>query len=134
MYIFDRFNSYGLGPGQTPQIYDSTPNVKRRHHNIEHFLAQKPGVKQKTDQSYVDNIGNLLPLYFKDNSTLGNDSPEEKILVLKEELSSGVQCLPFVKDFVTKYSVEAPHWDKERIERRAKDLASKAYLEVWKIK
>lgn len=85
-YIFDRFNNYGLDPGQSIQIYNPDPKLRRRNHNIEHFLSQKPGEGskgKKTDLELVDNIGNLLAIYFKDNASLGNGNPTEKIRRLK---------------------------------------------------
>ena len=39
-YIFDRFNNFGLDPGQCVQIYNPDPKLRRRNHNIEHFLSQ----------------------------------------------------------------------------------------------
>lgn len=136
LYIFDRFNFRGLEKGQSLRIYDPTPNVKRKNYNIEHFLAQKPkeDTKDKPDRGFVDNIGNLLPLYFKVNSKLGNESPAAKIDRLKGDLNNDVQCLPFIKDFISKYSKSADSWGKEKIEARAKDMAIEAYQEVWKIK
>ena len=136
LYIFDRFNFHDLDVGQSLRIYDATPGLKRRNYNIEHFLAQKSkeGVKDKTDRSFVDNIGNLLPMYFKVNSKLGNDSPSAKIERLKGELNDDVLGLPFIKDFISRYSKDAESWGKEKIEARAKNMAVKAYQEVWKIK
>ena len=136
LYIFDRFNFHDLDVGQALRIYDPTPNLKRRNYNIEHFLEQKPkeGNKDKADRSYIDNIGNLLPMYFKVNSKLGNGTPAEKIERLKGELNDDVLSLPFLKDFISKYSKDAESWGKEKIEARARDLAIKAYQEVWRIK
>jgi uncharacterized protein with ParB-like and HNH nuclease domain len=136
LYIFDRFNFRGLEKGQSLRIYDPTPNVNRRNYNIEHFLAQKQkdDTKGKADRGFVDNIGNLLPLYFKVNSKLGNESPAAKIERLKGDLNNDVQCLPFIKDFISKYSVSADSWGKENIEARAREMAVDAYREVWKIK
>ena len=136
LYIFDRFNFRDLEKGQSLRIYDPTPNVKRKNYNIEHFLAQKSkdGAKDKTDRSFVDNIGNLLPLYFKVNSKLGNESPAAKIERLKGDLNDDVQCLPFIKEFISKYSKDAENWGKEKIEARCKDMALEAYQEIWKIK
>jgi hypothetical protein len=53
---------------------------------------------------------------------------------LTGELEKGVQCLPFLAEFVTKYSSQAATWDKNKIQARAEELALKAYRQVWKIK
>lgn len=142
LYIFDRFNRHDVHVGQATAIYDSTPNLKRRNYNIEHFLAQKfkedakdkKGSKEKADTSYIDNIGNLLPIHHRDNSALGSETPLDKIKLLTGELEKGVQCLPFLSEFATKYSVEATTWDKAKIQARAQELAQRAYKEVWRIK
>jgi len=134
-YIFDRFNNHSLDPGQCVQIYNPDPKLRRRNHNIEHFLPQKPeaGLKiKKADLEFGDNIGNLLVIYFKDNSSLNNASPAEKIKRLKTDLSQKVQNLKHVTDFISDYEGDASTWSGERIKKRAHDMAIKAYREVWK--
>lgn len=133
-YIFDRFNNAGLEPGQCMQIYNPDTKLRRRNYNIEHFLPQKSDVKiKKADLEVVDNIGNLLVIYFKDNSSLGNASPAEKIKRLKGDLLKNVQNLKHVTDFIADYGSDASSWDAEKILARAKAMARKAYREVWKI-
>jgi hypothetical protein len=133
-YIFDRFNNYGLEPGQSVQIYNPDSKLLRRNHNIEHFLAQKSDLKiKKADLEFVDNIGNLLVIYFKDNSSLGNATPAEKIKRLKSDLSQKVQNLNHVTAFVSKYGSAASSWNGESIKSRADDLAVEAYDKIWKI-
>ena len=135
-YIFDRFNNHSLDPGQCVQIYNPDPKLRRRNHNIEHFLPQKPeaGLKiKKADLELGDNIGNLLVIYFKDNSSLNNASPAEKIKRLKNDLSQKVQNLKHVTDFISDYGGDATSWNGEKIKKRAHEMALKAYREVWKI-
>ncbi len=135
-YIFDRFNNHGLDPGQCVQIYNPDPKLRRRNHNIEHFLPQKPEAAlkvKKADLELGDNIGNLLVIYFKDNSSLNNASPAEKIKRLKTDLSQKVQNLKHVTDFISDYGSDAASWNGEKIKKRALDMAQKAYREVWKI-
>ena len=135
-YIFDRFNNASLDPGQCVQIYNPDPNLRRRNYNIEHFLPQRPdsGFKvKKADLDVVDNIGNLLVIYFKDNSTLGNASPTEKIKRLKGDLMQNIQNLKHVTDFVNEYGSDAALWGAQRILARARSMALKAYRNVWKI-
>lgn len=133
-YVFDRFNNAGLEPGQCMQIYNPDPKLRRRNYNIEHFLPQKSDVKiKKADLEVVDNIGNLLVIYFKDNSSLGNATPAEKIKRLKGDLLKNVQNLKHVTDFIADYGSDAASWDAEKILARAKSMARKAYREVWKI-
>jgi hypothetical protein len=135
-YIFDRFNNIGLEPGQCIPIYNPDMRLRRRNHNIEHFFSQKPDTNakvKKSDAEFVDNIGNLLVIYFKDNSSLGNASPSEKIKRLKGDLSQKVQNLKYVSEFIENYGPLASSWDAEKIKNRAKDMAVKGYREVWKI-
>lgn len=136
-YIFDRFNNWNLDPSQHVRIYNPDPKLLRRNHNIEHFLPQKPDPALKIAEdtlSVVDNIGNLLAISYKTNSRLGNGSPAQKILRLKKELSKEVQNLSYVTEFVDTYAEDSSGWDKQKIEKRARDMALKAYREVWKIK
>ena len=81
----------------------------------------------------VDNIGNLLVIYFKDNSSLGNSGPAEKIKRLKGDSSQKVQNLKHVSDFISEYGDDAASWGAEKIKQRAKSMALKAYRQVWKI-
>lgn len=134
-YVFDRFNNYGLDPGQCIQIYNPDPKLRRRNHNIEHFLPQKPEADlkvKKTDLEVVDNIGNLLVIYFRENASLGNISPVEKLKRLKGDLSRNIQNLAHVSDFIAKYEADVSDWGREKIHQRARDMALKAYREVWK--
>lgn len=134
-YIFDRFNNHGLDPAQRVIIYNPDPKL-RKNHNIEHFLPQKPEpslkVKPRTLER-VDNIGNLLPLYFRTNSRLSNATPAKKIERLKGEMNKEIQNLPYVNDFVTRYGSRAASWDEEAILNRAREMALHAYRTVWKL-
>jgi hypothetical protein len=132
-YIFDRFNSHGVDTEQGPKIFDPDPALKRRNYNIEHFMPQKPdgAPKDKPTDEWVNNIGNLLPLYFKTNGKLQNKAPDEKIKLLKGEFSKDVQRLPFVKEFVEKYGDSA--WNEKQVRSRSVDLAKTAYQKIWKI-
>lgn len=133
-YILDRFNNYKLDPGQSIPIYNPDPKLRRRNHNIEHFLAQKADdvtKLTKADQESIDNIGNLLALYFKDNSSLGNASPAEKVKRLKGDLSKKIQNLQNVQDFLEQYGDVATAWNADKIKQRALDMAQKGYREIW---
>jgi hypothetical protein len=132
-YIFDRFNNHGLDPSQYLHIYNPDPKLLRRNHNIEHFLAQNPEMKiRKETLDLVDNIGNLLAISYKTNSRLGNASPAKKIERLKGDLKKEVQNLTYIDDFIAKYSEDALTWDDTKIVKRAKEIAEKAYRQVWK--
>jgi hypothetical protein len=135
-YIFDRFNNYNLAPGERVAIYDPQTGVKRKNHNVEHFLSQKPDKETTVDsatQEVLDNIGNLLVISFRANSSLGNLSPSKKIQKLKGDLSRKTQNLPYVKEFVEKYGEKAETWDEHAIEDRAHEMAKEAYSQVWKL-
>lgn len=135
-YIFDRFNNYKLDPGQRTLIFNTDSAILRRNHNIEHFLAQKPKSELKVTPETLDvvnNIGNLLAIYFKTNSSLGNESPAKKIELLSGKLKKEVQNLSYVQDFIEKYSDDASSWNKTKIEKRARDMAENAYRAIWKI-
>jgi hypothetical protein len=135
-YIFDRFNNSGLDPSQWVRIYNPDPKILRRNQNIEHFLPQKPAAELKVKKEtaeFIDNIGNLLAISYKTNSRLGNASPLKKFERLKGDLRKDVQNLSYIDDFIEAYAPHASAWDKHIILKRAKDLAEKAYQEVWKI-
>ncbi len=135
-YIFDRFNNYNLAPGERVAIFDPQTGVKRKNHNVEHFLSQKPDKDRTVDyatQQVLDNIGNLLVISFRANSSLGNLSPTKKIQKLKGDLSRKTQNLPYVKEFVEKYGEKAEIWDEHAIEGRARDMAREAYGQIWRL-
>jgi hypothetical protein len=53
--------------------------------------------------------------------------------LLKGEFSKEVQRLPFVREFVEKYSDSALAWNEKQVQSRAVDLAKTAYQKIWKI-
>ncbi|HKS83769.1 MAG TPA: DUF262 domain-containing HNH endonuclease family protein [Candidatus Acidoferrales bacterium] len=136
VYIFDRFSNYNLAPGERVNIFDPQPGVKRNNHNIEHFLPQKPDDGTPIDSATlqaIDNIGNLLAISFRANSSLGNLSPSKKIQKLNGELAKKIQNLPYVREFIDRYGPSAGSWDEARINSRAQDMAKDAYQRVWKL-
>ena len=81
-YILDRFNNFGLDPGQCLPIYNPDPKLRRRNHTIEHFYAQDPTGESKEIADAVelrDNIGNLLPLYFVHLEAWGMGHPWKRL-------------------------------------------------------
>ncbi len=136
-YIFDRFNNFGKDPAQCTLIYNPDPRLKRRNHNIEHFWPQNleaPWRKSNKDGlDPADNIGNLLPLYFKDNSSLGKADPMDKIKRLNGDLSGKIENLTYVTEFIREYGSEVSSWDPDKIMNRAKKMGLKAYREIWSI-
>jgi Ca2+-binding EF-hand superfamily protein len=133
VYIFDRMNNFKLAPGQRLRLYNPDPKLIRKNHNIEHVYPQKPNeelIRKYTIDS-TDNIGNLLVISFKTNSSLGNKSPEEKFKLLQGKQAKQIQNSEYVKEFVKKYSNKASRWDDEVIANRAEDDAKFAYNNVW---
>lgn len=134
-YIFDRFSNYSVAPGERVAIFDPQSDVARPNHNIEHFLPKKPDDDTTVDSAtrqVVDNIGNLLAISFRTNSSLGNLSPGKKIQKLKGDLSKKVQNLAYVREFIEKYGDRAESWDESAIQQRAQDMAKEAYRSIWK--
>ncbi|HYY72638.1 MAG TPA: DUF262 domain-containing HNH endonuclease family protein [Candidatus Bathyarchaeia archaeon] len=136
VYIFDRFSNFNVAPGERVNIFDPQAGINRNNHNVEHFLPQKPEDGTPIDSATVqviDNIGNLLVISFRANSSLGNITPAKKIEKLDGELLKKVQNLHYVREFIGKYGKDAGSWDEARISGRAKDMASEAYEQVWKL-
>jgi len=133
-YVFDRLNNNGVDPSIRVPIYVPNPKLLRKSNNIEHWLPQQPPKGMPVDEATreaIDSIGNLLPLYFKTNSRLGNRAPAEKLDLLRTRYSKEVQHLPFVQAFIRRYGPLAKSWNSAAIAGRAKDLAREAYDEVW---
>lgn len=136
-YIFDRFNNFGCAPGQSVRIYDPDRKLFKRNFNIEHFAAQSPSGASKADKldsGVINNIGNLLVLYYRDNSSLGNVSTADKLKRLQGDLATKTQNLRVVADFIKDYEDHASYWAAKDVEKRAIDLAHKGYREIWKFK
>ena len=81
----------------------------------------------------IDNIGNLLAISFRANSSLGNLSPAKKIHRLNGEVANKIQNLSYVRDFIEKYGGSAASGDEAKINNRAQEMANDAYERVWKI-
>jgi hypothetical protein len=129
-YVFDRLNNQSVNVGQRLEIFIPDKRVLRKSHNIEHFYPQSP-----RDDALVDdetrmqrhNIGNLLPLYFRDNSSLSNLSPQEKAFRLRGGMANNIQNLPFVQRFLQTYCGDGFEWNARVISNRAKQLAEETY-------
>jgi len=134
-YIFDRFNNFGLHPGQRINIFNPDQKVLRKNHNIEHFYPQTPENEESDAETLdvVDNIGNLLAISFRTNSKLGNLSPLKKLHKLRKDLEKEIQNLSYVREFLSKYEKKIPTWGKKIIEIRARELAKEAYKKIWEI-
>lgn len=133
-YIFDRLNNFGLDAAQRLSIFVPSIRQLRRSNNIEHFMPQSPPADLVLDddtRDSIDSIGNLLPIYFRTNSRLGNLSPLAKVSKLQGDLRNDIQNLPFVQKFLQKYGSLAESWDARAIQSRASDLARDAYQRVW---
>jgi uncharacterized protein with ParB-like and HNH nuclease domain len=135
-YVFDGLYNHNAAPGERVVIFNPQTGVTRQNHNIEHFFPQKPDGSSQSESGSpqaIDNIGNLLVVGFRLNSSLGNASPEKKIQKLKGDLSKKTQNLHYVREFIEKYGSEAETWSDESISRRALDMADEAYRSVWKL-
>jgi len=133
-YIFDRMSNAGLDPGERVHMFNPERSLRRKSHNIEHFYPQKPSSDMTPNPDMlegVDNIGNLLAISFRTNSSLGNLSPRKKLDELKGRLAKRIQNLHYVNSFIHKYEKLADSWDRNAIAKRASDLATEAYREVW---
>ena len=129
-YIFDRINNSSLNASEWVKVYDPDPLITKKNYNTEHFLSQNPDYAVAAeDMEVVGNIGNLFIISRHTNSRLQNRPPVEKIPLLKER---GGQ-LAYVTKFVRDFEVSDRSWGKTKIVQRAKDLAEKAYRDVWKI-
>ena len=131
-YIFDRLSNAGVAPGERILIFSPDLGTKRRNYNIEHFLPKANADQEPVD--VVDNIGNLLLISFRTNSSLGNLSPSDKLKKLNGDLLKKIQNLDHVRTFIHKYGDRIRvTWGKSEIEQRARDLAAEAYEKIWKI-
>ena len=126
--------NFGLDAPQRLPIYNPDPRVLRKSNNIEHFLPQSfvndPNI-DKTTKENIDNIGNLIIIYNKTNSRLGNLHPVEKVALLKGKLRKEIQNLPFVQEFLDNYGDKAADWNAQVIQKRANDLAEISFQKIW---
>lgn len=132
LYIFDRINNFGRKPDQRTRIYDSDQKSWRKGHNVEHIFPKKPK-DAKLPDDIIDNIGNLLAIYFRTNSKLGNLSPQEKFEKLRGPLQEDIENKIYVQEFIKRYENKVDNWGEQIIVDRAKELAKEAYNRVWKI-
>jgi hypothetical protein len=133
-YIFDRINNSGLDPAQRFAIFNPDQRLLRKNNNIEHFLPRSfinnPNIDKAT-KDIIDNIGNLLVIFFKTNSKLGDLTPREKVEKLRGELNNQIQNYPLVHEFLNKYGDKADDWNANQIQQRAEDLAKVSFQKIW---
>jgi len=137
LYIFDRFNSYQY-PSMAKRLSSSDwkqINIYKRNtvvtdgaNNIEHWMNQS---QIKPTPDYVHNIGNLLAISKKVNSSMQNlKTPSEKYGFLNK--NRHLISFPYNAYFIDKYKDNFQDWGEEEINNRAKDLARDAYNHIWK--
>ena len=136
-YIFSKYDSYyreknkdSLSEIYNPEIPSSSDNIEhwspQEYKNVQspyHEIWKKIGKKKR------DNIGNLLILFNKKNSQLGNKSPEEKYVKLKDD--KGLSHL--IQNFFNEYKDQFNNWDLSSIEERSKKLSKFSYEKIWNI-
>jgi hypothetical protein len=137
-YIFDRFYNFNYDQGQPVssgarlRIFNPSMKLSRRNHNIEHWYPRSSQNPNNLTDDEINNIGNLLILTFKANSTLGNILPVEKLAKLSGVLSPEIQNTTFVKRFLSEYSDRFDDWSSDVIDERATELATDSYRKIWR--
>jgi uncharacterized protein with ParB-like and HNH nuclease domain len=144
MYIFDRFYNYDFNRNQTVsssslsrlKIFNPSESYSRRSLNVDHWYPQNSRAETSLTKEDIHNIGNLIVISFKANSSLNNDLPELKIQKLKDQgsLSGEIQGSNYVKNFINEYGEFSSNWTTEIIRKRALDLSKAAYQKVWKFR
>lgn len=144
MYIFDRFYNFdfnknsSVSPSRLSRITVFNPNesYSRRSENVDHWYPQNSGVETTLSKDDIHNIGNLLVISYKANSSLNNDLPEIKIKKLNDQgpLSSTIQNSNYVQNFINEYGQLSLNWTAGVIKKRSLSLAKDAYQKVWKFK
>jgi hypothetical protein len=141
-YVFDRLDNFdwengkALDPDQRrPTFKLPARNKGKRSWTIEHVFPQNPKDPKahKETLEVVDNVGNLVLLYYKNNSQLQNLLPGEKVRLLKEKLSSQIENQASIRRFLAQYGDKAPSWNAAAIQERAKRLANECYSTVFKL-
>lgn len=135
LYIFDRMSNHGINSWSWARIYNPDPKIFKKCHNVEHFYANKPEDTDYVEDTFLvrNNIGNLLGISYKANSSLGNLNPIKKIEKLKGPLAKEIGNNWAVQEFIGKYGSKAATWGVKDIEARGVELASHAYEKVWKL-
>lgn len=94
--------------------------------NLDHILPQTSREDQEdtTEQDILHKIGNLAPVYTKDNSGIGNEAPENKVDLYR---SSNIELTKNIPD-----NYDLSSWTTETIEQRTKEL-NNAIWEYFKL-
>lgn len=144
MYVFDRLYNFDFNRNQTVssstlsrlRIFNPNETYSRRSLNVDHWYPQNSGSATTLTKDDIHNIGNLIVISFKANSSLNNDLPEMKIRKLKEQgaLSGEIQNSNYVKNFIAEYESFSSDWNADVIKKRALSLSKDSYQKVWKFK
>ena len=144
MYIFDRFYNFDFNKNQivSPSklsrlsIFNPSETYTKRSENIDHWFPQNAKIDTGLSKDDIHNIGNLIVISYKANSSLNNDNPEEKIKKLREQgpLATTIQNSGYVQKFIDKYEQYSSNWTAEIIKTRSMNLAKEAYQKVWRFK
>ena len=139
LYVFDRIYNYANNKdGEVSatgyvEIFSPNTDLKNFDFTVEHWLPQK-NKDTLVNKDLVDNIGNLLILTGKLNSSLGHKPPELKANLILENVDNEkeVSRIAYVKEFVKEFSASHSSWNDQSISTRASILAKHSYSKVWK--
>jgi uncharacterized protein with ParB-like and HNH nuclease domain len=125
-YIFDRLTNHGVQENHMDLFLAGDNPDDEQPNNIEHVYAKNiedDYDKLKEKPETINNIGNLLVLSKKENSSLGNRVPSKKIKKLQEKKPRPIHLAQFLDgDFDI-----SRKWDANLIDERARFLAEIAY-------
>jgi uncharacterized protein with ParB-like and HNH nuclease domain len=132
-YVFDRINNKDTSGAQRIDLFYPEKNLKKGNYDVEHFLPQSYKTKDEflqESQAIFDQIGNLLIIPRHTNGKLQAKTPEEKINIVKSD-PKYFGNLRYLNEFLERYQDDFKHWDRDRIEKRSKDIAQLAYEKIW---
>jgi hypothetical protein len=131
--IFDELVNFGTGEHRYNLFLSTDDAADKNTFNVEHVYPQKIENDYASileDNSYLHNIGNLFVLSTSENGEIGNWTPEKKIQYFKADKSPPKHISFFLESLETLSGA----WDKEFIDRRAKELSRLCFEKIFALR
>ncbi|MDY3305328.1 DUF262 domain-containing protein [Psychrobacter sanguinis] len=95
------------------------------NNSIEHFSPQRSKLSQSLDEKDLHSFGNLCLISSSENSSLSNDTPEQKVKILRDRIHNKQISQPSLKlQLMMDMATNGSNWDVAAIRKHGEEMES----------
>lgn len=93
------------------------------NNSIEHFSPQRSKLSQNLDEKDLHSFGNLCLISSSENSSLSNDTPEQKVKILRDRIHNKQISQPSLKlQLMMDMATNGNNWDVAAIRKHGEEM------------